>query len=94
MKKLILVAIGVFLSGALYAATTNVPLIGGISVLTAAQVLNSTPTYAGQVIVCADCTTVAYGGAGYTLCVATEATTARNGFILAGSSTAVVSACK
>lgn len=93
MKSLVLLAFILGITGLLYAANINQPTSSGPSVLTAAQILYSTPTYAGQQVVCSDCKN--YGQpAGYALCVGTETVTARNGYIIQGSSTAANVACQ
>lgn len=91
MNKLMLVFLLLGVASGLYAATVTQPTPSAISVLTPAQVLASTPTYVGQVIVCNGCTT---GNVGLTsLCISTETTSANNGYIIVSSAVAI-STCK
>ena len=94
MKKLLIV-LGLLGSAVYLDAAANViqPVPSPISVLTAAQILASTPTYAGQVVVCNNCTNAGTNVIPYQLCIGTEAVTAQNGYILV-SSAPTVSACK
>lgn len=65
---------------------------GGPTPMTATQVLNSTPTYVGQSVLCTNCTS-ANGSLGV-MCHSTETVTARNGYIITGSSLPAVTACQ
>lgn len=92
MKRLAIL-IGILgMTGLLYAATITQPMPSPISVLTAAQVVASTPTYVGQVIVCSACT-AGTTISPYSLCISTETTTAANGYVMV-SSAATVATCK
>lgn len=92
MKRLIIVSGILFGSTCLYAATVTQPMPSAVSVLTAAQVVASTPTYAGQLVVCSGCTN-GTSIAPYALCIGTETTNANNGYIMLSSATTVAT-CK
>lgn len=92
MKKWMLFGLVFGLGGLLWAATLNLPANPPISVLTLTQIAASTPTYTGNVVVCSNCTQ-ANSGLGV-LCISTEATTAQNAYILAGSSQTALTTCK
>lgn len=70
----------------------NLPANPPISVLTLTQVAASTPTYTGNVVVCSNC--ISSNGALGTLCISTEAATAQNAYIIAGSSLTATTTCK
>lgn len=91
MKRLIIVGLSIICSELLFAAPFPTP--NGIAQMTRAQVLNSTPTVSGLLIICTDCQNV-QNGVGFALCVSTEAVTARNAFIVEGSSPTAVTACQ
>jgi len=92
MKKAIILFLVSGFSSFLWAASVSVPTVAPISVLTLTQVAQSTPTYVGQPVICSNCASV--NGSLGTLCISTEATTAQNAFIIAGSSLTATTVCK
>lgn len=90
MRKIYFVLALLGLGGLLYAAAAPAP--GVLTVMTATQILNSTPTYTNQMVICSNCVSV-YNGLG-TICMSTATVTARNSYILAGSSLTAVTACQ
>lgn len=89
MKKILIAIALAGLAGLAYAELNPT---GGPIPMTAAQIFNSTPTYVGQSALCTNCTS-ANGSLGV-ICHSTETATARNGYIITGSSLPAVTACQ